>query len=158
MKKVLALVGDYYHPSDYLKQALKMIIKKNYHLDIYSNHQEIDWDGLIEYDVLILATWGKINDPDDEAYWLDQYHEKRIDQFLAEGGKLFLVHSGGSNYPEAGLMRKIAGKDFIESSEDYPEMTVKRDADNPLIKGIKDSLPPGHNLKIIKRSDDGEID
>lgn len=140
MKKVLALVGDYYHPSNYLKQALKMVIKKNYHLDIYSSHQEIDWDGLMEYDVLILATWGKINDPDDEAYWLDHYHEQRIDQFLAEGGKLFLVHSGTASYPRDGLFRKIAGGHFIEHPEDHPEMTMKTAADNPLTKGIKDFI------------------
>jgi hypothetical protein len=140
MKKVLALVGDYYHPSDYLKQALKMTIKKNYHLDIYSNHHEIDWDGLMEYDVLILATWGKINDPDDEAYWLDQFHEKRIDQFLAEGGKLFLVDSGTASYPKDGLFRKIAGGHFIEHPEDHPEMTMRKAADNPLTKGIKDFI------------------
>ena len=138
MKKVLALVGDYYHPSDYLKQALKMIIKKNYQLDLYSSHQEIDWDRLMEYDVLILATWGKINDPDDEAYWLDEYHEQKIDQFLAEGGKLFLVHSGTASYPEDGLFRKIAGGYFIEHPEDHPEMTMKAAADNFLTKGIKD--------------------
>lgn len=156
MKKVLALVGDYYHPSDYLKQALKMMIKKNYHLDIYSNHQEIDWDGLMEYDVLILATWGKINDPDDEAYWLDNYHEQRIDQFIAEGGKLFLVHSGSGGYPKAGLFKKLAGGNFITDPEDHPEMTMKKAADNPLIKGIKDSLPPGHSLEVIRSSDDEE--
>ncbi|PTV93542.1 trehalose utilization protein [Halanaerobium saccharolyticum] len=136
MKKVLALVGDYYHPSDYLKQALKMVIKKNYHLDIFSSHQEINWDGLMEYDVLILATWGKINDPDDEAYWLDEYHEKRIDQFLAEGGKLFLVHSGTASYPKDGLFRKMAGGHFIEHPEDHPEMTMRTVAENPLTKGI----------------------
>ncbi|MFW5686970.1 MAG: ThuA domain-containing protein [Halanaerobium sp.] len=138
MKKVLALVGDYYHPSDYLKKALKMIIKKNYQLDIYSNHQEINWEGLLEYDVLILATWGKINDPADEAYWLDEYHEKRIDHFLAEGGKLFLVHSGTASYPKDGLFRKIAGGHFIEHPEDHPEMTMEPAAENPLTKGIKD--------------------
>ncbi len=154
MKKVLALIGDYYHPSDYLKQALKMMIKKNYHLDIYSNHQEIDWDGLIEYDVLILATWGKINDPNDEAYWLDQYHEKRIDQFLAEGGRLLLVHSGKSGYPKGGLFKKIEAGNFIEAPEEYPQMRMKKAVDNSLIKKISDTLPPGHSLKIIKRNDD----
>ena len=138
MKKVLALVGDYYHPSNYLKQALKMIIKNDYHLDIYSSHQEIDWDGLMEYDVLILATWGKINDPDDDAYWLDQYHEQRIDQFLAEGGKLFLVHSGTASYPKDGLFRKITGGNFVEHPEDHPEMKMEIVADNPLTKGITD--------------------
>lgn len=140
MKKVLALVGDYYHPSDYLKQALKMIIKKNYHLDIYSRHQEIDWDGLMEYDVLILATWGKINDPEDEAYWFDEFYEHKIDQFLAEGGKLFLVHSGTASYPKDGLFRKITGGHFIEHPEDHPEMTMKVVADNPLTKGIEDFI------------------
>lgn len=140
MKKVLALVGDYYHPSDYLKQALKMIIEKNYYLDIYSSHQEIDWEGLMEYDVLILATWGKINDPDDEAYWLDQYHEEKIDQFLAEGGKLFLVHSGTASYPKDGLFRKITGGHFIEHPEEHPQITVKTVADNSLTQGVKDFI------------------
>jgi len=154
MKKVLALVGDYYHPSDYLKNTLKMMIKKNYHLDIYSNHQEIDWDGLIEYDFLILATWGKINDPDDEAYWLDQYHEKRIDQFLAEGGKLFLVHSGRGAKPKADLFKKDTEGYFIDNPEDNPGMIRNRAADNHLIRGINDSLPPGHSLEIIRKIDD----
>ena len=138
MKKVLALVGDYYHPSDYLKQALKMIIKNNYHLDIYSSHQEVNWEGLMEYDVLILATWGKINDPEDDAYWLDEYHEKKIDQFLAEGGKLFLVHSGTASYPRDGLFREIAGGHFIEHPEEHPEITIKAAADNFLTQGITD--------------------
>jgi type 1 glutamine amidotransferase len=138
MKKILALVGDYYHPSDYLKQALKMIIKNNYQLDIYSNYQEVNWEGLMEYDVLILATWGKINDPEDEAYWLDEYHEKKIDQFLAEGGKLFLVHSGTASYPRDGLFREIAGGHFIEHPEEHPEITIKAAADNFLTQGITD--------------------
>ena len=138
MKKVLALVGDYYHPSDYLKKAMRMLVRRDYRLDIYSNHQEIDWDGLMEYDFLILATWGKINDPDDESYWLDEYHEKRIDQFLAEGGKLFLVHSGTASYPKDGLFRKIAGGHFIEHPEEHPEITLKTTAENQLTRGIKD--------------------
>ncbi len=138
MKKVLALVGDYYHPSDYLKKALRMLVRRDYRLDIYSNHQEIDWDGLMEYDVLILATWGKINDPDDESYWLEEYHEKRIDQFLAEGGKLFLVHSGTASYPKDGLFRKIAGGHFIEHPEEHPEITLKATNDNLLTRGISD--------------------
>ena len=140
MKKVLALVGDYYHPSDYLKQALKLVIKNDYCLDIYSNHRDIDWDGLMEYDVLILATWGKINDPESEGYWLDEYHEKRIDQFLAEGGKLFLIHSGTASYPKNGLFRKITGGHFIEHPEDYPELRMKTVTDNPLTKNIKDFI------------------
>lgn len=138
MKKVLALVGDYYHPSDYLKQALRLIIKKDYHLDIYSNHREINWDGLMEYDILILATWGKINDPEDEAYWLDEYHEKRIDQFLAEGGKLFLIHSGTASYPKDGLFRKISGGHFVEHPDDSPEITLETVGDNALTTGIED--------------------
>ncbi|RAK08121.1 trehalose utilization protein [Halanaerobium saccharolyticum] len=138
MKKVLALVGDYYHPSDYLKQALKMVIKNDYQLDIFSSHQEINWEGLLEYDILILATWGKINDPDDEAYWLDEYHEKKIDQFLAEGGKLFLVHSGTASYPKDGLFREIAGGHFIQHPEEHPEITIKAAADNFLTRGITD--------------------
>lgn len=138
MKKVLALVGDYYHPSDYLKRALRMVVKKDYQLDIYSNHQEIDWDGLIEYDVLILATWGRINDPQDEGYWIREYHEKRIDQFLAEGGKLFLIHSGSASYPKEGLFRKMAGGHFLEHPEDQPELNFEVVDDNPITEGIKD--------------------
>lgn len=139
MKKVLALVGDYYHPSDYLARALKLVVKKEYRLDIYSDHQEIDWNGLMEYDILILATWGKINDPEDESYWINEYHEKRIDQFLAEGGKLFLIHSGTASYPKDGLFRKMAGGHFVEHPEDHPEITFKvADYDNPITRGIKD--------------------
>lgn len=122
MKKVLALVGDYYQPSNYLSRVLKLIVKKEYRLDIYSNHLEIDWDGLMNYDILILATWGKINDPKDESYWINEYHEKRIDQFLAEGGRLFLIHSGRGDHPNDGFFRNKDQSRFIKDTEIRPDI------------------------------------
>ena len=40
MKKILALVGDFYQPADYLPEALQNTLGDKYSLSIKDNHQD----------------------------------------------------------------------------------------------------------------------
>lgn len=105
MKKILALVGDFYHSRDNLLMALKEAASTAF--DSFEikeacieNFEELLMDGP---DAVVISAENRIN-PQDEAikYWMTEEIEKKIREYVEDGGRLFVWHSGLASYPEEG--------------------------------------------------------
>lgn len=88
MKKILALVGDFYHPADYLTKGLKNILEQEYSLIIKNSYQEIPWKELEKYDVFILAASGKLRPEESDELWITNEVEELIEKYVSSGGEI----------------------------------------------------------------------
>lgn len=138
MKKLVALVGDYYHPADYLSKALTMLSQPDWQLEIYTRVTEVDWKHLPDYDLFMLATWGKVGPESDGEYWITEYQQQKIADFLAAGKKLFLLHSGIASYPRTGLLRKISGGHFVKHPSEEQELRVYKTMETEFTAGVSE--------------------
>ncbi|WAM33672.1 ThuA domain-containing protein [Caldicellulosiruptor morganii] len=105
-KKVLALVGDYYHNHDNLLNALKSIfeeLSEEYDL-IDSTIEDFEWFLDKKPYAVVIAAENRINPQDAEIkYWMTVEIAKKIKEYVEGGGRLFVWHSGLASYPENGL-------------------------------------------------------
>lgn len=125
MKKILAIVGDFYHPADYLIEGLKNCLKENFLLNVKENYRNISWSKLQEYDVFILAGSVKVNPKENDEIWLTDKHQEQIHNYVLKGGKLFVLHSGLSGYPKDGLLRRLIKGHFIEHPVEHPKIEIE---------------------------------
>ncbi|MFW6377713.1 MAG: ThuA domain-containing protein, partial [bacterium] len=139
-KKIIALVGDFYHPADYYTEGLENILARDFSLDIKSDYNDLDWDKLNDYDLFILASSGKLNPQESDEIWMTEKHEQIIDKFLGDGGSLFVLHSGLAGYKTDGLIRQIFKGHFLQHPEEHPEITVEVVNENHEITNNIDSF------------------
>lgn len=138
MKKILALLGDYYHPADYLSTGLQEVLGEGYSLQIKKDYQNIDWAKLSEYDIFLLAAEGKIKPEESDNIWLTAAAEKAIIDFVTAGGGLFVFHCGLADYPVNGSLRELIKGHFIQHPAEHPEIEVKTAIEHPLTVGIEE--------------------
>lgn len=139
MKKILALVGDFYHPADYLTTGLKNILEQEYSLIIKNSYQEIPWKELEKYDVFILAASGKLRPEESDELWITDEKEELIEKYVSGGGKLLVLHCGLADYPLKGRLRQVVKGHFLEHPAEHPEIIVSPiDNKKDLAKGISE--------------------
>ncbi|MEJ6950436.1 ThuA domain-containing protein [Natronospora cellulosivora (SeqCode)] len=123
-KKILALLGDFYHPADYYTEGLQNILSKDFNLQIESDYKKVDWDNLNDYNLFILAASGKLNPEKSDEIWMTEEHERKIESFLETGASLFVLHSGLAGYNTNSLIREICKGHFLHHPEEHPNITV----------------------------------
>ncbi len=119
-KKILSILGDYYHDHDIAQEALKkavdMLNKSGFH-----TFELVDSgvDGLEEalsqkFDLVILGKENRIN-PTDEIVnnWMTCDIEKKIVDYVNNGGCWMAWHSGLALYNETGEYTKMMGGYFL---------------------------------------------
>lgn len=106
MKKILALVGDYYHNHDNFLNTLESVAKEIFPdctiLD--SNTETFEMFLQRIPDAIVIAKENRVNPQDEEVkYWMTEEIERKIKEYVENGGRLFVWHSGLASYPENGL-------------------------------------------------------
>ncbi len=119
-KKILSILGDYYHDHDIaveaLKKAVDMLNKSGPHtFELIDS----DVDGLEEaisqkFDLVILGKENRIN-PTDEVVnnWMTNDIEKKIVDYVKNGGSWMSWHSGLVFYDETGEYTQMVGGYFL---------------------------------------------
>ncbi|MFW6022165.1 MAG: ThuA domain-containing protein [Halanaerobiaceae bacterium] len=140
MKKVLALVGDYYHPADYLTEGLNSILSANYSIHVEKDYQDIPWDIINEYDLFILAASGNLmSDPkESNDMWMEDYHESQIHNFVIQGGGLLVLHSGLAGYSIDSPFRELVKGHFIQHPPNHLEIVIKPVEEHEVNNDIED--------------------
>jgi len=138
MKKILVLVGDFYHPADYLAKGLNNNLNHLYSLEIKDSYQDVLWDELDNYDLLILAAAAQLAPEENDQIWMTEQHQDIIDRFVSNGGSLLVLHSGLAGYPTDGIYRKLVKGHFIEHPPEHPQIKISPINNvNELTQGIE---------------------
>jgi type 1 glutamine amidotransferase len=104
MKKIIAILGDYYHEEVLLQQSLYKAVET---LTTDTEQIKVEYikvEQLAEKlqerpNAVILSKGNKINPTEKNAeYWMNEILEKQICQYVHQGGGWFLWHSGLSSY------------------------------------------------------------
>ncbi|CAM3153707.1 ThuA domain-containing protein [Paenibacillus lupini] len=107
MHKLLAVIGDYYHPetdiADGLEQSLASWLNSGKVSLTYTTVDRLAKALQDKPDAVILFKDDKINPADERPiHWLDADTEQAMLQYVYEGGGWLSWHSGLASYPEDG--------------------------------------------------------
>lgn len=100
MKKIIAILGDYYHDMELLQKSLNKATQRLINIRVEYIEVEQLAEKLQERpDIVILSKTNKLNHKvKNVEYWMDKKLEKQICQYVHEGGGWFVWHSGLSSY------------------------------------------------------------
>lgn len=123
MREVLALVGDYYHSEDKLKDLISSILKDNFKVR-YSQIEDFSELLLSNPHLVIISKENKL-DPqrDDSPLWMSSYIENILSRYLSNGGRLLVLHSGLASYDINGLYVKEITRGYFKY---HPERKMVR--------------------------------
>ncbi|OPX44351.1 trehalose utilization [Ruminiclostridium hungatei] len=104
-KKILAVLGDFYHSHDLALTAMQETVgklEKNFGIQAEladTGVEDLKARLTPEIDLIVLYKENRIN-PDDEniAYWMTPELEEQITQYVSGGGSIFAWHSGIVSY------------------------------------------------------------
>ncbi|GLX70729.1 ThuA domain-containing protein [Paenibacillus glycanilyticus] len=138
MHRLLAVIGDYYHPHAVIEEGLEESLSSwlasgNVSLT-YVTVDRLAQALLDKPDAVILFKDDKINPADENpAHWLDPETEQAMLQYVYDGGGWFSWHSGLASYPEDGAYVSMT-KGYFKY---HPEQ--KRVRFEPVASGSADS-------------------
>ncbi|HOJ92302.1 MAG TPA: ThuA domain-containing protein [Dictyoglomaceae bacterium] len=110
MRKITALLGDFYHPEEYFKEALDYVVNDEALKDVklscinisefLSNIQE-------KPNMIIIGRENKIEPTkEDSEIWMNSEIEVAILNYVKDGGIIFAWHSGLASYDPEGIYVK----------------------------------------------------
>lgn len=129
-KKILCILGDYYHDHDIAYEALKKAVDM---LDKSGPHTieliDSDVDGLEEtlslnFDLVILGKENRVN-PADELVnnWMTCDIENKIVDYVNNGGSWLAWHAGLALYNKTGEYTKMLGGYFLNHPSQHEIVT-----------------------------------
>lgn len=116
MKQIAAIVGDYYHSHDVIKQSLLKALDPQ----LAANQVQVDFRSVAELsdllkdppDVVVLYAWGWL-DGRQEQKWLTESLSEQIVTYVNNGGSWLAWHTGMSSYDEESSYIKMLRGHFI---------------------------------------------
>lgn len=103
MKQIVAIVGDYYHAHDVIKQSLL----KSLDTQLAMKQVQVDFRSVADLsyilkdrpDAVVLYAWGWV-DGHREQKWLTEELSEQIVSYVHDGGSWLAWHTGMSSYNE----------------------------------------------------------
>lgn len=137
MKKIVTLLGDFYHSHDNMLSALEDSLK-----NALSEYEIIDIDTnqfLLNIgkkpDAVVIGKDNKINPQDQNIrYWMTEEMEKEIVEYVKKGGRLFVWHAGLASYPKNGLYCSMI-KGYFEHHPSQNKPVRYYSAKSKILKG-----------------------
>ena len=112
MKKIIALVGDYYHEQSMCKQALNQATEQFDDLSLeYTDENQFIGRLGENPDAVIIFKGNKLNPKDQHPdTWLNEEDAKKLAKYVEDGGALFAWHSGIASYEVDAYVNLLKGK------------------------------------------------
>jgi len=174
--RALALIGDHYHPPDYIRPALEAARKAvGIPMDFLYDVTKLTAATLSRYRLLIVLRDG-MNWPDPAAnrpqWWMTDSQEQAIIAFIRAGGGLLALHNANALMPwteaenPAPILRVLGSQydSHGSSREGYRVRVLKRD--HPVTRGVADFTATGERhrprpladdmVRLLDASGDGE--
>lgn len=130
MKRLIALIGDYYHAEGNIRQSLEAIfddakMQTGYSLTIVQVEQLLE-ELQSKTDCLILCKENRY-DPtvSNPEVWMNSEVEKAIIQYVQDGGSIIAWHSGLANYGADSQFTKMLGGYFEYHPKNHEQVTYE---------------------------------
>lgn len=95
MKKICAIIGDFYHNSEILGKALDHLPnRKHYELFLHSEQEGFPRQAVERADILILSRMDRLKPEESDELWLSELDERFIFNFVEQGRSLLALHAG----------------------------------------------------------------
>ncbi len=161
--RVLALVGDRYHNSDYIRTALdRLFLELKMSIDFTINFSEIDSARLAGYQLLVVfrdgLNWPKgYLEPDDYCYssylenleewakekyegWITEEQGKAVKEFVQAGGGFYSYHNNSNVSLFSRNFREVMGGAYIGHPPLRPFKVKVVSHEHPITQGIQDFM------------------
>ncbi|PFN97246.1 trehalose utilization [Bacillus sp. AFS076308] len=136
MVKLLAILGDYYHPAEWAKESLEEAIRANFGGEdvqlVFGSYETLKDELLDQPDGVVLFKENRLN-PTDEIVrdWMTEGLASEITRYVSNGGGWLAWHSGLASYPsESGYTKMLRGS-FLYHPEKHQVVkytTVEKDS------------------------------
>ena len=117
VKKVVAFLGDFYHPRVPLEQAVEAATRSIQGTElIFKTPTAKNMSAALSEkpDMIILGSDNKIN-PEGAVVncWLTKEADGQLESYVAKGGSLIILHSGLASYPADSKYRSMIKGEFL---------------------------------------------
>jgi len=139
MKTVLAIIGDYYHKAEVIEKGLRNAFDfSGVNLIMTEDVDSIDWQNISRMNLIILSKAAQIAPKESEKIWMHDEHEALLEKYVANGGRLFMLHSSLAGYPIGGSFRNLVKGHFIHHPAEHTVVSVEPDnSAHPILDGVE---------------------
>lgn len=116
---VLAVLGDYYHPSEWSKKSLEQVtgLVKNSEIE-YCSHEQLKEKLSKQPDAVVLFKENRLNPTADKCeQWMTEEVATEISTYVANGGGWLAWHSGLASFPVESPYIKMLKGSFLYHPE-----------------------------------------
>lgn len=144
-----AVLGDYYHCSDHLLNALRSTaLPDGVSLTVSRYPDPVDPQALSGHHLLFLATMGKWSPRTSDETWFDAPSQQALSDHVLAGAGLVVFHSGTASHAADGPLRTLCGGRFLHHPPEHPEVTVSVVADHPITAGVTTFTHPDEHYFV----------
>lgn len=147
MKRIVAILGDYYHPYEWIKSSLDQALNEFREMDkvelVVISTDQLEDELKRHPDGVILFKENRLNPTDNVVnHWMDDSVQKSITDYVENGGGLLAWHAGLASYPTEGQFVKMLRGYFeyhpVEHQVVYYTSTQETDSINLVDFEFKD--------------------
>ncbi len=127
LKRILALLGDYYHPKEWiqasLNQALEILNENETYEIVDIEVNQLTSELQKQPDAVILFKEDRLNPNDDQVNtWMTEEIGQAIEQYVSKGGGWLAWHSGLASYPVEGAYTRLLKGHFEYHPVPHPQV------------------------------------
>lgn len=128
MKRILVILGDYYHDAELARQSFQVVaepyVKEGKFQLTYAGVEHCEQELHKAPDLVVLFA-GSYIDPQAEQvrYWMTEQIAEQIEKYVTDGGAWLAWHSGLASYPEEGAYVKMLRGHFLMHPEQHSQVT-----------------------------------
>jgi hypothetical protein len=145
---VFALIGDRYHPADYLYNSLKttLVDEMGLSVDFRLDPRDFDPTTLSAYKLVLMLHDGKVwpngygvpRSHGGFEYWMTPEQGRAIKEFVSSGGAAFFLHDCTYIAPSNRDFRDVLGAVTLRHPPVRPFKVKITKPEHPIMRGVKD--------------------
>ncbi|MGD7043263.1 ThuA domain-containing protein [Jeotgalibacillus proteolyticus] len=155
-KKMLAILGDYYHPADRAKVSLELAVEQMKEpVDVaYREVQDLEKTLRAEWDCVILFAENRLNPEDEQVEtWMSAAAADAIASYVKQGGSWLAWHSGLASYKELSTYTNMVKGSFDYHPEKHQMVRYAIERDSAFSKLDSFSLLDEHYFVSCETED-----
>jgi Trehalose utilisation len=153
--RALALIGDRYHSSAYIRDGLApAFLRENIPVTFIENVDALGADSLKDFQLLVILRDG-MNWPNgyekEPVKWMTETQQQAVWDFVHNGGGFLPLHNAQGIYPSGGLYYKLFGGDYGGHPEPAVFTIRVEDKNHPVTAGVDDYEIYDEQHKVLPR-------